>query len=212
MSTCLVTCGPASTRIDAVRRITNFSTGKLGTQLAEALLEAGHEVICLRGEGATFRPPVGMEVESFFSNDDLLTILRSIANSRKVDLVFHAAALADFEVASITDGDGRALLEEKITSSISMLNIRMEPAGKIIGKLRGLFPQARITGWKYELTGTSGDALLKAFLQMEECQTDACVLNGAAFGSGFAHLTKDSRRDFSGKLELANFLAANIPR
>ncbi|MEO7932069.1 MAG: phosphopantothenoylcysteine decarboxylase [Chthoniobacterales bacterium] len=211
MSTCLVTCGPASTRIDAVRRITNFSTGELGTLLAEALHTSGHEVICLRGEGATFRPPIGMKVESFFSNSDLLTMLRRIAESRVVHQVFHAAALTDFEVTSIMDDMGRPLLEDKIGSSIPILNIRLKPAGKVIVKLRRLFPHARITGWKYELSGTTEEASQKAIRQMEECQTDACVLNGAAIGSGFACLTKNSHRDFSNKQELANFLSANVP-
>ena len=55
----VVTCGPSLSHIDAVRRITNFSTGELGVRLAEALLENGWEVLCFKGAGATYRNPEG---------------------------------------------------------------------------------------------------------------------------------------------------------
>lgn len=208
MSTCIVTCGPASTRIDEVRRITNFSSGELGTLLTEALRVAGHEVICLRGEGATFRPPVGAEVESFFTNADLLTLLQKM----EAQYIFHAAALTDFEVASLCDSDGNPLQEKKIPSSTTELNIRLRPGTKIITQLRPLFPNAQITGWKYELSGTGEEALQKARLQLQTCGTDACVLNGAAFGAGFAYLTTDERKDFPTKASLVRFLAQKVAR
>ena len=37
----IVTCGPSYEPIDEVRRITNFSTGELGSRLARALARAG---------------------------------------------------------------------------------------------------------------------------------------------------------------------------
>lgn len=207
MSLCIVTCGPASTRIDEVRRLTNFSTGELGTLLAEALLAAGHEVICLRGEGATFRAPMGVALESFFSNDALLALLQKIRGRQSVHHLFHAAALTDFAVTALTDEHGRLLPEKKISSTTPVVNLRLEPAPKVIAQLRPLFPQTQITGWKYELSGTSEDALQKARLQVKDCQTDACVLNGAAYGPGYAYLTSTSRHDFTDKPGLVQFLA-----
>jgi hypothetical protein len=50
----IVTCGPSHEPIDGARRMTNMSTGKLGVTLANVLADAGHEVICLKGEGSTF--------------------------------------------------------------------------------------------------------------------------------------------------------------
>src|ERR1700730_630479 len=45
----VVTCGPSYEPIDEVRRITNFSTGELGSLLANHLAKAGCEVVCFRG-------------------------------------------------------------------------------------------------------------------------------------------------------------------
>ena len=49
----VVTCGPSYEPIDEVRRITNFSTGELGVLLTNHLVDAGCEVVCFRGVGAT---------------------------------------------------------------------------------------------------------------------------------------------------------------
>ena len=88
--------------------------------------------------------------------------------------------------------------------------MHLRPAPKVIRQLRALYPNARITGWKYELEGTNEDALARARLQLETCQTDACVLNGAAFGDGFAYLTANSQRDFPDKAALAKFLTDGV--
>jgi len=52
---CLVTAGPTYEPLDAVRRLTNFSTGRLGSELAAFLAAHGHKVRLLLGEQATFR-------------------------------------------------------------------------------------------------------------------------------------------------------------
>ncbi len=209
MSLCLITCGPASTKIDEVRRITNFSTGELGTLLSEALLAAGHEVICFRGEGATFPPPSGVRLESYFGNEELLAAIRRLAASEKVDAIFHAAALTDFEVAAVTDETDSPITAGKISSQIHGLTIRLRPATKVLAQLRGLFPQARIIGWKFEVGGSVGEALEKARAQLTICGTDACILNGPVLGSGFALIAGDSRLDFPDKMTLVKYLARN---
>ncbi|MBQ9418292.1 MAG: bifunctional phosphopantothenoylcysteine decarboxylase/phosphopantothenate--cysteine ligase CoaBC [Bacteroidales bacterium] len=48
----LVTAGPTYERIDAVRYIGNYSSGKMGYALAEALAEAGAEVVLVSGPTA----------------------------------------------------------------------------------------------------------------------------------------------------------------
>src|SRR6266704_2865552 len=41
---CVVTAGPTFEPLDAVRRLTNFSTGRLGSELADYLVARGREV------------------------------------------------------------------------------------------------------------------------------------------------------------------------
>ena len=100
----VITGGPSSEPIDEVRLITNRSTGELGFILAEAFWQRGHEVSLFLGRLSQFRHP---QATYFDRNEDVLRMLRETANSQTVDVVLHAAALADFEVAAIWAGDRR---------------------------------------------------------------------------------------------------------
>ena len=52
---CIVTAGPTYEPLDQVRRLTNHSTGRLGSELTNYLTQCGHEVTLLIGEQATWR-------------------------------------------------------------------------------------------------------------------------------------------------------------
>src|SRR4051812_16710236 len=98
----VVTCGPSYEPIDEVRRITNFSTGELGTLLANYLAKAGCEVVCYRGVGATTTERVtGAKVVPFGTNHHLLSELEELPERETVSAIFHAAALVDYRVKSV---------------------------------------------------------------------------------------------------------------
>jgi phosphopantothenoylcysteine decarboxylase/phosphopantothenate--cysteine ligase len=190
----LITFGPSYEPIDQARRLTNLSIGRLGAFLANSFLKAGWNVHCLRAEGSSWRGPLhATEVETFTTNDDLAERLERIGRMRKIDAVFHAAALCDYRVARVIDATGSTVSSPKIATRDGRLTLELEPATKVLPLLRGWFPKSRIVGWKYELAGGCGDAFAKAWRQMDDCDTDACVLNGAAYGRGFA-LCLPSRR------------------
>lgn len=183
----IVTCGPSYEPIDQARRMTNMSTGKLGVRLANFLTDAGHEVICLKGEGSTYAGELrAIRAEAFATNDDLATVLEGLSRLERIDAVFHAAALCDYRVDQVLGGAGETMASAKFATRDGRLHLVLAPAMKVLPKMRGWFPDARIVGWKYELVGTRDDAFSKAWKQLRDCYTDACVLNGAAYGSGFA--------------------------
>lgn len=204
----IVTCGPSYEPIDAARRVTNFSTGRLGVALANYFAARGWEVACLKGEQATCPDPLHARRRLAFStNDDLATQLAALAGEGGWDAVFHAAALCDFRVERVLNEQGETLASPKFSSRAGRLNLVLAPATKVLPQLRGWFPQARIVGWKYELAGSRAEAFAKAFAQLAECGTDACVLNGAAYGSGFAFCTPAGVRACADSDALAEWLA-----
>jgi phosphopantothenoylcysteine decarboxylase/phosphopantothenate--cysteine ligase len=175
--------------LDEVRRLTNFSTGALGTELAQYLVEQGHEVCWLRGHYATCRlEPRVKGAQVFTTVADLRERLRQLA-ARGAEAVFHAAAVSDFTCGKIwhraADGTLHEVQSAKISSRGGALLAELQPAPKILAELRGWFPQAYLTGWKYELEGGQAQATARARKQLEENQTDACVVNGRAYGKGF---------------------------
>jgi len=186
----IITCGPAYAPIDQVRRITNFSSGKLGITLANAFARAGHEVICLKGEGSTCPLPLADSVKnvSFATNGDLIERFRELAAAGGVGAILQVAALCDYEVAEVTDQAGNVHAESKIPSRAGELTLRLKPAPKVLPMLRDLFPTACLIGWKYELVGAREDAIAAGMRQLIDAQTNLCVVNGAAYGDGFGIL------------------------
>jgi len=187
----IVTAGPSYAPLDGVRRLTNQSTGELGTLLAERFAAHGHRVLCLRGEGASFSSPLwGVEVGSFSTNDNLKSQLERVVAREDVNFIFHTAALCDFTVAKVTDEAGDIVTADKAPSRGGALHVTLEPAPKLIAGLRKMYPATILVGWKYELSGPRDAVLAKAHAQMDECLTDACVVNGPGYGSGFGVVSR----------------------
>lgn len=191
---CIVTAGPTIEPLDEVRRLTNFSTGRLGTELANFLADEGHRVTLLLSETATWGGERRAQtVKRFATTRDLRARLRALAG-RKVDAVFHAAAVSDFTfgklfVRAAGGGLRPARTARKISTREGGLLAELMPTPKVIAELRQCFPGATIVGWKFEADGGRGEVLRRARRQIADCATDACVANGPAYGRGFGLVT-----------------------
>jgi phosphopantothenate---cysteine ligase (CTP) len=203
----VITGGPSSEPIDKVRVITNQSTGALAVKLARSFAAAGHTVELFLGQGAIFRSE---SAKYFGTNEDLYRLLSDIVERRHVDAVFHAAALSDYGVADLDlpRGEPRAA---KISSDADSIWLRLVPKPKLIPLLRQLFANAYIVGWKLELDGRTEDVVQKGLQQIRLNKTNACVVNGAAFGPGFGFCTRDGLMHTAGtKDELAEWLVNRL--
>jgi phosphopantothenoylcysteine decarboxylase/phosphopantothenate--cysteine ligase len=183
--TILITAGPTQEPLDAMRILSNRSTGELGTQLALALAQAGHQVIVLRGTGATAGASqlqeTGVRIIPFTTTEDLRKALEQTSREEaRIDAIFHAAAVSDFYFSDAPTG--------KIPTTEAPLTLTLKPTPKLLPLLRGWFPSARIIGWKFEASGDKNSALGQAAAQILKCRTDACVLNGPSYGEGFGFL------------------------
>lgn len=210
---CVVTAGPTIEPLDNVRRLTNFSTGSLGTELANHLAEQGHEVILLRGEQSTTSVrPSGVEQRPFSTTRNLADQLQLLAKLG-VGAVFHASAVSDFTFGRIwetdTAGNRHEVTGGKISTRAGSMLAELIPTPKLIAQLREWFPDAKIFGWKYEVDGTREDVIAKALAQLRENNTNGCVANGPAYGDGFGLLSPDGRLDeIANRAELYRSLTA----
>jgi phosphopantothenoylcysteine decarboxylase/phosphopantothenate--cysteine ligase len=186
---CIVTAGPTYEPLDEVRRLTNFSTGRLGSELVNFLSARGHETTLLIGQHATYRGERhARQVAPFTTTANLRDRLQALA-SPAVAAVFHAAAVSDFGFGKIwrrsPQGELTELKGGKISTRQGTLLAELAPTPKIIAELRQWFPTARLAGWKYEVEGGRAGVIRLAEQQIAECRTDACVANGPAYGVGF---------------------------
>lgn len=190
---CIVTAGPTYEKLDNVRRLTNFSTGRLGSELAAFLTGCGHEVTLLLGEQATHRPTNNVgKLEMFSTTADLRERFQAHAR-QPVDAIFHAAAVSDFTFGKVwirsPDGQLTEARSGKISTREGTLLAELLPTQKIIAELRNWYPTARLVGWKYEVDGDRAGVIRLAERQLAECRTTATVANGPAYGPGFGLVT-----------------------
>ena len=137
---CIVTAGPTFEPLDKVRRLTNFSTGRLGSELANFLAAHGHEPTLLVGQQATWRGERhARRVETFTTTADLSERLRALA-SPGIGAVFHAAAVSDFAIGRVwcqpPQGAPTELKSAKLSSREGTLLAELVPTPKIISNLR----------------------------------------------------------------------------
>jgi len=209
---CIVTAGPTFEPLDDVRRLTNFSTGQLGTELASFLTARGHKVTLLIGESATWSGKrKASSVKTFSTTADLRAKLKAFSG-KKVDAIFHAAAVSDFAFGQIFTetkaGEFSALkASKKISTRQGTMLVELVPTPKIIAELRGWFPKTRIVGWKFEANGKRADALRAAEKQIADCATNFCVANGPAYGKGFNLVSADEQKHFADAQKLFSALA-----
>ena len=92
----LITAGPTYEAIDAVRGITNSSSGKMGYAIARAALEAGggghpHFRSCLPAS-----PPWGVKLVNVISAQDMLEAVKNEISG--TDIFISVAAVSDYRV------------------------------------------------------------------------------------------------------------------
>lgn len=92
----LITAGATFERIDAVRGITNTSSGKMGFAIARAAWEAGATVTLVAGETALATPPGARRIDVKKSAQDMLNAVNAEIDTQ--DIFISVAAVADYYV------------------------------------------------------------------------------------------------------------------
>lgn len=145
----LLTSGATREPIDAVRFISNVSTGATGAAMADALAAAGHEVTLLHGEGAVRPGHDGVVCGVFGSTAQLGERLRLALAGGAYGAVIQAAAVSDYRPDTEHAG--------KLSSHADELALRLVPTPKLLPLIKVWSPRPlRVLGFK--LTHGAEDA------------------------------------------------------
>ncbi|MDR0933426.1 MAG: phosphopantothenoylcysteine decarboxylase [Victivallales bacterium] len=130
----LITAGPTREKLDAVRFLTNRSTGKMGYALAEAARDAGHTVTLVSGP-VTLPFPAGIELIFVESAAEMAEAVKERA--AQMELIIMCAAVADYRPKQIHLGKlkkqpGNFLLELERTEDILSTLGASKVAGQIL--------------------------------------------------------------------------------
>lgn len=191
----IVTAGPAYEALDEVRRLTNHSTGRLGTELANHLERQNVEVTLLLGDGASWKGEVFARRLIAFTTADSLSKALRLLSQETFDAVYHAAAVSDFRFGKIwlhnSPKSVQAAAKGKLSTASGRFLAELILTPKILPFLRSMFPEAFLVGWKYEVEGTPQTAVEKSRQQLKTCRTNLSITNGPAYGNGFAVVDSD---------------------
>ncbi|MEA1964451.1 MAG: bifunctional phosphopantothenoylcysteine decarboxylase/phosphopantothenate--cysteine ligase CoaBC, partial [Candidatus Aerophobetes bacterium] len=168
----LVTAGPTRERLDRVRFISNYSSGKMGYALAEEGIARGAKIILISGP-SSLAPPPKVEFHSVESAEEMgREIKRRLA---EVDGVLMAAAVSDYRPFRIEEGKIKKNLEEKINLKL----IRNADILKEIGKKK---ENKVLVGFCAEVENLENEARAK----LKEKNLDLIAANSINLkGSGF---------------------------
>jgi phosphopantothenoylcysteine decarboxylase/phosphopantothenate--cysteine ligase len=120
----LVTAGPTFEAIDAVRGITNRSSGKMGYAVARAALEAGATVTLITGP-TQLKAPRGAKVIPVVSAQEMLNAVNTEVDT--ADIFISVAAVADYYVLNPS--------EHKIKKDAHILTLELAPNPDILANV-----------------------------------------------------------------------------
>jgi phosphopantothenoylcysteine decarboxylase/phosphopantothenate--cysteine ligase len=122
--TLLVTAGPTQEPVDAVRFLSNRSSGRMGYALAEAGRRRGAHVVLVSGP-TSLDPPAGVSLERVSTAEEMAGAV--VANLDAATVVVMAAAVADFRSAEVRN--------RKIKKRDGLQNLRLKPTRDVLGEI-----------------------------------------------------------------------------
>ena len=159
----VVTAGPTREKIDGVRFISNYSSGKMGFALAEAARERGAEVTLITGP-VHLDTPVGVERLDVENACEMYEAAKSLYGLCTVFIA--AAAVADYRPELVLEG------KLKKNSSHLQLNLIRNP--DILAEFgTGKRPDQLAVGFALE----TGDGLEEAYRKLQEKNLDLVAFN-----------------------------------
>jgi phosphopantothenoylcysteine decarboxylase/phosphopantothenate--cysteine ligase len=132
--TLLVTAGRTEEPVDAVRYLSNRSSGKMGYAVAEAGRRRGTQVILVSGP-THLEPPAGVRIQRVRTTQEMADAV--VSNLQAASVVVMAAAVADFRPAEFHPGkikkrDGFPSLKLSPTRDILAEVARLRRPGQLV--------------------------------------------------------------------------------
>jgi phosphopantothenoylcysteine decarboxylase / phosphopantothenate---cysteine ligase len=166
--TFLITAGPTREPIDPVRYISNCSSGKMGYAIAQAALDAGHDVILISGP-VNLAPPRNAKFISVSTSDEMFEAVHRYAEESEVCVL--CAAVADYKPTQVSP--------VKIKKSADAISIQLVATRDILQSL------GRRQNRKFLLVGFAAETdhlEANATIKLREKNCDIIVANDVRIG------------------------------
>ena len=149
--TVMITAGPTYEKIDPVRFIGNYSSGKMGYALAKAAMLRGADVTLVSGPCA-IEPPPFVKLVPVVTAKEMFDAVTSV--SFEQDIIIKAAAVADYRPANV--------YEDKVKKHEEQMSIKLEKTDDILGYLgEHRLPGQFLCGFSMETQNMLGNSRAK---------------------------------------------------
>lgn len=221
----LITSGGTMEQIDSVRGITNHSTGKLGKEMAEHFLKAGHQVSLVTTKAAV-KPNASEQLSIYHITNvaSLIQTLKPLVENH--DVLIHCMAVSDYTPVYMTDleevketTDIETLLkksnqETKISSSSDVQVLFLKKTPKVISMVKEWNPNIQLIGFKLLVDVTEDQLISVAKDSLTKNKADYIVANDLATISADSHkallVSKDEVLSLATKSEIAETLLKKV--
>lgn len=174
----LVTAGPTVEHIDPIRVITNKSSGKMGIAIVKEAIRRGAELTLVYGLG-TEKPPLGANVISVETTNQMYEAVVSELRSKNYDVVIATAAVADWSLE-------KPYTEKISTHETESLSLKLKPTRKIIKEIKKVNPRIFLVAFRAEYNKSDEKLIDNAYERLKEMNADLIVVNDVARkGVGF---------------------------
>jgi len=176
----LVTSGRTIEHIDSLRVITNRSSGKMGTAIAEEAQNRGAEVTFVCGlEGII--PDYAKKVLRAETADDMLHIVKEELKTGNYDVVVAVAAVTDWKMEKPYTG-------KVSTRKFPSLTLKLKSTPKIVDEVKKILPGALLVVFRAEFDVSDEELVDSAYKRLKQANADLVVGNdisrkGAGFGT-----------------------------
>lgn len=171
----MITAGPTREKIDPVRYISNYSTGKMAYAIADELASRGAEVTVISGPVSVKATQPSVNVVDVESGREMAVTCESMFHD--VDIAVMCAAVADYTVEN--PSATKIKREGNLPPEIKL--VKNPDIARTLGEMKS--PGQMLVGFALETDNETGNALGK----MERKNLDMIVLNSLRDkGAGFA--------------------------
>lgn len=206
----LITAGGTSERIDDVRAITNFSTGRLGSLVAEAYSQIPDVDVTLISAKGSLRPTnPAIRVIEIESVQELLSEVTNQLEKNTFEIVVHSMAVSDYYLVgttsqetlvdqlkrsqSVEEGLNQAFepissQPKKLSSQTETMYFQLKQTPKVISLIKQLQPKTSLVGFKLLVDISEKQLVQVAKELMAKNDCDFVLANDKTKISGDQHL------------------------
>ena len=204
----LITAGPTREYVDDVRFLSNASSGRMGYSIAQAAIDAGHDVVLVTGP-VDLAAPESADVRAIETTDEL----------RQACLDLFPGCDGVIATAAVCDYRPRERVAGKMTKTGQPIVLELVETSDVLAELGGMKEHRWVVGFALESQDPRTNAMRK--LRMKHC--DCIVLNDTSAISSLENhveiLSPDAETiaEFHGlktdiARQLMDFIATSIAR